>query len=289
MEGLMELYCINRTISSNPTAIKLLKKACDSQGVEFHMVDSKSYNFAKPLLLEAGSILYQISADERSRSIFRTLLNDDVATVFMSTKDAIDYKDKIATVIHQKAGLPIIKTIFDLTSNKELLKEYVEYLGGFPIIIKAQGGSHGVGVIRADSIESLGSIADYLLKQIPNYFVMRQYIDYVDQARLIVLNGKVIDSIKYHRVENDFRSNSGRKLKVEPKKFSKKTEDIAIKAVEALNAEFGGVDILIDKDGENYLAEVNVPCFFPRAQLTTGHDTAGDLVKFLKNKAEKLL
>lgn len=284
----MKFYCISRKASQNPTTLQLLEKACKDNGVEFILIESKNYNFSKPLKIEPRSILYQLSSDEQSRSIFRTLVRDDMATVFQSTKGALEYKDKIATVIHQKQGLPIIKTIVDLPSDKALLKEYAEYLGGFPVIIKAQGGSHGVGIIRVDSFESLSSIADYILSQLPNYYVMRQYIDYKEHARLIVLGDKVIDSVKYHRVSGDFRSNVGHKLKVEPMKFSATTEQIAIKAVDVLNAEFGGVDILIDKQGKEHLAEVNIPCYFPRTQLTTGYDIAGDLVKYLKNKSEKI-
>lgn len=285
----MKFYCISRKANLNPTTLQLLEKACRANGVEFVLIESRTYDFAEPLEIESGSILYQLSADEQSRSIFRTLVRDDIATVFQDTKGALEYKDKIATVIHQKEDLPIIRTIFDLPSEKALLKKYADYLGGFPVIIKAQGGSHGVGIIRADSLESLSSIADYILDHLPNYYVMRQYVDYKDHARLIVLGDKVIDSIKYHRVPGDFRSNAGHELKVEPKKFSPKTERIAIKAVDVLNAEFGGVDILIDKQGKEHLAEVNIPCYFPRTQLTTGYDIAGDLVKYLKNKAEKLI
>jgi glutathione synthase/RimK-type ligase-like ATP-grasp enzyme len=284
----MKMYCITKKAGTNPTTIKLLQESCDKAGVDFELIEANKYNFAKPLKLAKGSILYQLSSDETSRSIFRTLITDDIATVFKSSRDALDYKDKIATIIHKRAGLPIIKSIFDITTNKSLLREYVDYLDGFPIIIKAQGGSHGVGILRADSFESLASIVDYLKANEPNYFVMRKYIDYKDHARLIVLGNKVVDSIKYHKVDSDFRTNAGRNLRVEPKKFDRSVERIAAEAVAALNAEFGGVDILIDHNGQPHLAEANIPCYFARSQLTTGTNISGTLVNYLKTKAEAL-
>lgn len=287
-----KFYSISRNASKNPTTLRLLKEACDKQGLDFVLIESEDYNFAKPLNLKPGSCLYQLSIDEKSWTVFTTLARDDVAMVFKDTFSAVNFKDnvKVASILHQKAGLPIIKTVFDITRDKPTLKTYAEYLGGFPLIVKSVGGSHGIGVIKVDSFEALLSLADYLIvrsKSSPP-FIMRQYIDYKYNARLIVLDGKVIDSINYHRVPEDFRANAGQELTAVTQKFSNEVEQTAISAVEALGSDFGGVDILINKKGTHYLAEVNIPCFFPRAQLITGKDIASSLVNSLYSKAVKL-
>ncbi|KKQ46317.1 MAG: hypothetical protein US63_C0003G0030, partial [Candidatus Moranbacteria bacterium GW2011_GWC2_37_8] len=52
--------------------------------------------------------------------------------------------------------------------------------------------------------------------------------------------------------------------------------------------EFGGVDILIDRNGEHYLIEANFPCFFPRCQMLTGVDISGMMLDYLVQKNEDL-
>ena len=288
-----KFYCIARGKTS-PTTVKLLREACQKRGLTFVLVNSQDYDFSRPHILGRGDMLYKTSTDERSTMVFKTLLQRDVATVFKSFKAALSAVDNVALgpLLHQKHSLPIIKTIFDLPRNKTILKSYAKELGGFPIIIKATGGSHGVGVMKIDSLESLYSVADYLIthKTKGQLFILRQYIDDVASARLIVLEGKVVDSLNYKRVKDDFRSNAGvgDEIQAEQKTFSKSVQEAAVAAVELSGADFGGVDILIDKKSKSHIAEVNTPCFFPRAQLITGADIAGKIVDSLKKKAENI-
>jgi glutathione synthase/RimK-type ligase-like ATP-grasp enzyme len=261
--------------------------------VEFVMIQSESYDFSHPIAIEPGSALYKTSLDDRSTRVFKTLLDPKVATVFRDPYGAVAFSGSAitATLLYQKAGLPIIPTVLDLPRDRRTLQNYAEYLGGFPIILKASGGSHGVGVMKIDSMDSLASIADYLVaanKSGSNAFMLRKYIDYIAHARVTVLNGKAIDSIEYKRVTGDFRSNVGTEIHVEVKDFGPDTKRAAIGAVESLHADFGGVDLLIDTDGKAYVAEVNVPCFFPRSQQISGVNIAEQLVQFLMEKAARL-
>ena len=286
----MKFYAIiNR--GTNLTTRSMLEESCRQRGIDFVTLDPKNHDFTSLQAIEPGSVLYKVSTDPRSTTLFAYLVNDKVATVFESPNRAVATYDNVfgASLIHQRSNLPIIPTVFDLTRDPKKLQNYVERLGGFPIIVKAGGGSHGVGVMKFDSFDSLKSVTDYLLTRGDKpQFIMRKYIDYAAHARLIVLGDQVIDSIRYHRVPGDFRSNVGKDLKVETKSFDREIERAAIGSVKALEAEFGGVDILIDQQGKGYIAEVNVPCFFPRTQLATGTDIAGALVDHLVKKAARL-
>ncbi len=287
-----KFYCISREQAS-PLTIKLLKEACKKRKIAFVLINSESYDFSQPLTLKNGDILYKVSTDERSTRLFKTLLHEGVVTIYKSLKDALRVADTIGhgALLHEKHGLPIIKTIFDLPEDKKLLKAYAKKLGGFPIIIKATGGSHGIGVMKIDSLESLHSVADYLLaqKNKGQTFILRQYIDYNICARLIVLDGEVIGSLKYDRVKDDFRSNTGNDLRAKHQVFNKQVQKLAIEAVKISMSDFGGVDILIDNSGKAFIAEVNTPCaFFTRTQLLTGVDTAGKIINSLRKKAEKI-
>ena len=110
---------------------------------------------------------------------------------------------------------------------------------------------------------------------------------YTAHARLIVLGDQVIDSIEYKREPNDFRSNVAKQPSVLAKKFPQHIQDAAVESVKALDLEFGGVDILIQNDGQFYIAEVNFPCNFSRSQLTTQTDIAGAIIDFLVAKSKK--
>jgi ribosomal protein S6--L-glutamate ligase len=160
-------------------------------------------------------------------------------------------------------------------------------LGDFPVIVKVMGGSHGVGVIRVDSEESLRSLSDYLFATKVT-FVVKEYFTVRSSLRLVVVGNTVVDAIQYMVPVGDFRSNVGEfpvVVKVVPSKVS---ISLALRAVASLGLDFGGVDILVT-DKRNYITEVNFPCFFPRCQLLTGTDIAGMMIDFLIEKSKKLL
>jgi glutathione synthase/RimK-type ligase-like ATP-grasp enzyme len=284
-----KFYCICRHAETNKTTLAMLRTACEKQGVDFVLIESDYYDLSKPMKLEAGSALYKVTTDAQSSIVYKTLLaeNPHTATVFKDYKNAITTNDNVvgASLLHASAKLPIIKTIFGLPRDRKLLENYVDELGGFPIIVKATGGSHGVGVMKFDSFDGLASVVDFLVTSNKKQsFIMRQYIDYIAHARITVLGDRVVDSIEYKRVPGDFRSNVGKDLTVEVVNFPAKVQQAAVKAVDVMGALFGGVDVLIDKDGEVHIAEVNVPCYFPRSQQISGKDIAGEIVAFLMEK-----
>lgn len=192
--------------------------------------------------------------------------------------------EEIDTFILDNKNVPLPKIMYYIPKDRDALRRCVDYLGGFPICIKVLGGSHGVGVMKVDSYGSLFSVADYI-KQQKNGAVLKECCDVVSSARLIVLGDKVIDSIEYSANKDDFRSNEGKVPNVMPKKFDKTVKKVAIKAVQELGLEFGGVDIMITNNGPK-IAEVNNPCFFARCQLLTGIDIARQMVEYLVKKGK---
>jgi len=263
----------------------LLKKSAIKRGIKVSIIHTGKFDFSKQIELTNRDSIYRISIDPISILIEKKLINEKVISFYSNYTDCIRKVDNVIgyTLFHEKNGLPIIKTVYSITNNRNLLKKYSETLNGFPLIIKSIGGSHGVGVIKIDSIESLYSIADYLSDQGSN-FIMREFIDYVTHARLIVLGDKVISSVEYKRINDDFRSNVGDNLNIENKKFSKEVEKMAVGSVNSLGYEFGGVDVLIDKNNNPFIAEVNFPCYFPRAQEYSGVDISGQMIDYLINK-----
>lgn len=264
-----------------------LKKSAKERKIKVIPVYEDDFDFSKSVILTKKDAIYRISTKPISRLIEKFLANKDVVSFYENHMDCIGKLDNVieCTLIHEKSGLPVIKSIYSISENKDLLEKYSKKLNGFPIIIKSTGGQHGVGVMKIESLESLNSVCDFLTEQNKS-FILREFIDYVEHARLIVLGNKVISSIEYKRIKDDFRSNVGKELNVIAKKFSAEVEHIAVKSVSVLGYEFGGVDILIDKNGNPFIAEVNFPCYFPRAQKCTGVDISGQMLDYLMNKTK---
>jgi RimK family alpha-L-glutamate ligase len=265
---------------------QLLAKACKELAVEFSPIIADEFDFSSPTNISGDDFLYRVSIDDLSKQVEQVLLlNSNVRHFYTDLTTGVLKADNVfeASLIHQKHGLPIIPTIFNLPLDKERLATYADVLGGFPLILKATGGSHGVGVIKIDSLSSLSSIADFLSSKnqdSTSRFILRKYIHFKSHARLITLEDRVIASIEYHKQGEEFRTNVGSELKVTPQDFGEKVNRIAIDSIKMLGWKFGGVDILLDEDGSAWIAEVNLPCFFPRAQEITGIDIAKEIVQY---------
>lgn len=269
------------------TTIGLFEEACKARGVECVVLDPDE---VAPMDIEVrpGDAVYRVSdvATCYGALELEHYLIGQGATSFYKNNDLflLNLED-IDSVLLGNLGVTVPKTVNYMPKNREALKKCVHFLGGFPIIVKALGGSHGVGVMRVDSEQSLFSVSDYL-RAGGGMYVMKEYCDVTSTARLIALGDKVIDSIEYSANKGDFRSNEGAKPNVAAKKFDRKVQALAVKAARALGLEFGGVDIMLTPEGPK-VAEVNFPCFFARCQMLTGVDIAGQMVDFLTVKARR--
>ena len=276
----MTLYCI---YIKEDASVQLLRRSCEERDVDFVTVNPMTYDYAARPSFVRDALLYRVSTAKAAADLEKfLLLHLTLNTFYTSSIRALSSISHI--LMYEKEDISRPKTIYRLSKDRDLLRKYATYLG-LPLIIKSLGGSHGIGVIKVDSLSSLFSTADYLLSKNNGAFVMKEFIQTTSSARLIVLGNRVIDSIKYSAPADDFRSNEGATPNVSVEKFSKKIEDVAIAATRAMGIEFAGVDILIDKDGAPYVAEVNFPCFFPRCQALTGTDISGMMLDHLIRKS----
>jgi ribosomal protein S6--L-glutamate ligase len=165
-----------------------------------------------------------------------------------------------------------------------MLRLQVERVGGFPVVLKVQGRSSGIGVMLAESMASLRSIADYTAA-IGHHPLLCQFIRDARHWRIVVLGGQAIASYRNRQPENDFRSCGSTEREDFDAKPSATVVDIALRATMAMNLEFAGVDVLEDPAGKAWFLEANFPCYYPQAQLHGGVDIAGQMVDFLLARA----
>lgn len=283
----MKMYCLYENLYEG-VQIRLdqLKCECEKFGIEFITINSSSYDYTNIPELTKSDLLYNAS---RGSVILETLLiNDNVTTYYINKPNFIAFDPSRFAIKHEKAGILAPKTIFHFTNERKLLKKYVEYLGGFPIILKANLSTRGLGTIKIESWQNLISTADYIVNSTNKKFILRQFIPAKNGCRLIVLGNEVIAGADFLMNENDFRNAAIiSEIKYRQKDFPKKLKDISVKATHLCNVEFSGVDFLEAENGDYYLLEVNFPTGFSGLIDVCGINIPEKMVKYLIDKSKK--
>jgi len=267
--------------------IDQLKAACEALNIEFIQLDSLKLNYAALPHTGRGDMLYNLSRGSSYAEFL--LINDHVATFYKNKPaTASDNTDTVKySIIHDKAGIPGPKTVFHITADRHLLKQYVEYLGGFPLIIKCAGSSRGIGTIKIDSWQNLISTIDYLVNT-KDRFIMREFIRSTGVGRCRVLGNEVIQMYEFPLIEGDFRTSSlpfDALKPITPKLYADDIQQICIQATHLANVEFAAVDVMIGKNGKPYVLEINFPAGLPLNWRENGNMVALKTMEYLRNKA----
>lgn len=270
-------------------AFQLFKKACEELGVEF-----VGYDYAKPKMvmelskvpaLGKDDLLYRSTAHKEARIAERLMIGPDCAHFYSKWEDANSFRGT-SWYVHKKLGLPVIPTFPGVPKNAQEQERVLKDLGGFPIILKAVGGSLGVGVMRIDSQKSLNSITDYFVEREIDV-LLRKYIKHDYYVRAVVVGDKVVASHAAYVMEGEFRTNAGDDTDQKRKAvtLSPETQRDVVRAVHSLGIETGGVDLLFDEEDRPYISEVNFPNNFTVTQGVTGIDIAKRMIEHLIKKA----
>lgn len=164
-------------------------------------------------------------------------------------------QEKISTErILSTEGIPTPKTKFILGPNGIGHEDFT-----YPVIMKTNTGSQGIGVMKLDSYESVKSVGQVLHEKcIP--FLIQTCIPHEFSYRMIMLGDKVLAANKRAVPKDEFRSNSHQngKLIKNTEKYEPSQEEIelGIKIVMLLGCKFCAIDYLID-DGKFIILEVN--------------------------------
>lgn len=269
----------------------LFENTCKEKGITYVGYDiselGTAFTCSDLPTLGKDDIIYRLTTGKQARTIERIMLNE-ACTSFYTNWQSVNSARIASWFTHIKYDLPVVPSYPGVPSCVEELQNVVEKLGSFPIIIKVTGGSLGVGVMRIDSLKSLQSILDYLAAKEATV-MLRKYIPHDFYVRAVVVGGTVVACNSTYVLDGEFRTNVSTDLdqKREVCTLSDDVQKQVVTAVQTLGIETGGVDLLIDKDGKAYIAEVNFPNDFSTAQKVTGVDIAGEMVQYLIEKAEK--
>lgn len=232
------------------------------------------------MTFEGQNLLYRVRVGDGASTIENALLtfHGDHLTGMYRPKVQIGIPKRYSETLEQlAAGLSVIPTSFvdskwpDLTDDQ--LNAKVDRLGGYPVLYKTLGLAHGQGVFKLDTAEELRTaITDTLERR--GQALLREYLPEYRHYRVIVVDGQAVASIEYHKPADDFRTNATDApdvTAVDMTQLDPVILELAVQSVELSASLIGGVDILVDTIKQiPYLAEVNIPCNFSRAEEPTG-------------------
>jgi RimK family alpha-L-glutamate ligase len=193
--------------------------------------------------------------------------------------------DKVLTHLKlQAAGVPTPRTYLAATieSGKKILKRMT-----YPVIMKVPSGTHGKGVMLADSYESASSLIDTLglLKQ---PFLLQEYIETEGtDVRAFVIGDKVAAVMKRTAAKGEKRANIHAGGKGESAALGPKDQQVALAAAKAVGARICAVDMLITARG-GVVLEVNISPGIQGITAATKLDMAGLIASYLFEQTRAL-
>lgn len=197
--------------------------------------------------------------------------------------------DKLrATQLLARAGIGIPKTIFSrgVTDIDLTLKE----LGGPPVIIKLASGTHGRGVILAESRKAARSVMQgfYLMDDDGTNILIQEYIEEAagTDVRSLVVGGRVVASIIRQNPDDDFRSNTHQGGIGKAVKLSDEERKTVVKAAKAMGLPICGVDMVRSKRGPLVL-EVNSSASLKTPEAITGRNVAEKIIEYIEQNAKR--
>ena len=119
-------------------------------------------------------------------------------------------RDKLRSMqLLSRAGVAIPKTVF--SRNTADIDDLIEMVGGVPVVIKLARGTHGNGVVLAESKRMAKSAlqALYLNNEDGTNILVQEYIKESagTDIRAFVVGGRVVASMQRQSLDDDFRSN----------------------------------------------------------------------------------
>lgn len=290
-------------ILSNGTgnySTKRLKEVALSRGHEVKVIkyrdcyasiekNSPTVSYRGEDLGKFDAIIPRISANmtRYGTAIVRQLEMQGVYTV--SSSLAINRsRDKLrSTQIMAKAGVGIPKTI--VSRNSADIDDLLDKLGGAPVIIKLARGTHGNGVVLAETKKAAKSVlqAFYLTNEDGTNILLQEFVKESagTDIRVFIVGGRVVASMKRQSLDDDFRSNlhkGGEGTKI---KLTEEERKMAIKAAKAMGLNVAGVDMMRSERGPLIL-EVNASPGFG-IEKVTGRDVASPIIEYIEMNAKR--
>lgn len=184
-----------------------------------------------------------------------------------------------------KNGVGVPKTVFARETAD--LDDVIEKAGGTPLIIKVARGTHGNGVVLAETRKAAQAVMQAFYVEGVNFLVQ----EFVKESagtdiRALVVGNRVVASVMRQSLDDDFRSNTHQGGVGKAVKLTDEEEKTALKAARAMGLHICGVDMMRSEHGPLVL-EVNSSASLKTPELITGRDVATKIIEYVERNAKQ--
>ena len=178
-----------------------------------------------------------------------------------------------------RAGVPMPETVVAFSPESAL--DAAEELG-YPVVVKPVQGSWGRMVALARDAEALRSILEYSQYTGPagRIHYLQEYVEKPGRDIRSFCIGDTVPAAIY-RVSSKWITNTARGGRAEAVRPDQELEDLTLRACRAVGVEFGGVDVVEDRERGYLVLEVNGVPEFKNTVRVTGVDIPGLVVEYL--------
>ena len=193
-------------------------------------------------------------------------------------------RDKLRSMqLLAKASVGIPKTVFARETAD--FQGVLEQVGGAPVIIKVARGTHGNGVVLAETRKAALAVMQAFFVEEVNFLVQEYIAESAGvDIRVFVVNGKVVSSMLRQSLDDDFRSNlhqGGEGITVKLTPEERKT---AQRAAKAMGLPIAGVDMMRSERGPLVLEVNSSPGF--GIEKVTGSNVAASIINYAEMVAK---
>lgn len=279
-----------------------LKEEAECRGHQVKIVKYKncyvSIDEKKPKVMYQGEelgnfdvIIPRISSNmtKYGTAVVRQLETAHPRAYFMNRSIAImRARDKLrSTQLLAKAGVSIPKTVFSRNSTD--IDVLLDEIGGTPAIIKLARGTHGNGVVLAETKKAAKSVlqAFYLTNSDGTNVLLQEFIKESagTDIRVFVVGSQVVASMQRKSLDDDFRSNLHKGGEGAAIKLTPAEKKMAVKAAKAMGLVVAGVDLMRSARGPLVL-EVNASPGFGIEKVTR-RNVARKIIDYMERNARR--
>ncbi len=160
----------------------------------------------------------------------------------------------------------------------------IKKVGGLPVVLKLLRGTQGIGVMLAETRESVLNILWGLKQSV----IIQEFIGESKgkDIRALIVGHKVLAAMRREASIGEFRSNIHRGGSGTQIDLAKEYKSIALKAVKAMGLEVAGVDILESRKGPKVI-EINSSPGLEGLEKTSGKDIAHSIIEYAERRAHE--